>query len=61
MPGPPHFAVGLVTLTAILYPHPAVDIRHSRRLPKNSDNMNLKRIFFQVPIKSWPFLAGVNL
>ena len=44
-----NFAVGTVTLTAILYPQPAVDIRHSRRLPKNSDTMNLRRIF-QVPI-----------
>ena len=40
--------------------HPAVDIRHSRRLPKNSDTMKLKRIF-QVPMKTWPFSAGVNM
>ena len=61
----PNFAVDLVALTAILYPQPAVDIRHSRRLPKNSDRptMKLNRIF-QVPLyfKSiWPFSAGVNL
>ena len=34
MTGPPNFAVGPVTLTAILYPQPIVDIRDSRRLPK---------------------------
>ena len=34
MTGPPNFAVGPVTLTAILYPQSAVDIRYWRRLPK---------------------------
>ena len=60
MTGPPNLAVGPVTLTAILYPQPAVKIRYSRRLPKNSDTMKLKRIC-QVPMKTWPFSAGVNL
>ena len=32
MTGLSNFAVGPVALTAILYPQPAVDIRHSRRL-----------------------------
>ena len=54
MTGPPNFGVGPVTLTAILYPQPAVDIRYSRRLPKNSDTMKLKRIF-QGPMKTWRF------
>ena len=49
---PPNFAVGPVTLTAILYPQPAVDIRYWR--------MKLKRIF-QGSMKTWPFSAGVNL
>ena len=31
MIGQPNFAVGPVTLTAMLYPQPAVDIRYSRR------------------------------
>ena len=31
MTGLPNFAVGPVTLTAILDPQPAMDIRHSRR------------------------------
>ena len=43
-----YFAVGPVTLTAILFPH-----------PKNSDAMKLRRIF-QVPMKTRPFSAGVN-
>ena len=59
MIGPPNLAVVPVTLTAILYPQLAVDIRYLRRLPKNSDTMKLKRIF-QGPMKTWPFLAGVN-
>ena len=59
MTGPPNLAVVPVTLTAILYPQLAVDIRYLRRLPKNSDTMKLKRIF-QGPMKTWPFLAGVN-
>ena len=52
MTGLPKFAVGPVTLTAILYAQPAVDIRHARRLPKNSATMKLKRLF-QVPMKTW--------
>ena len=53
MTGPPNFAVGPVTLTAILYPQPAVDIRSSeKRLPKNSGTMKLKRIF-QGPMKTF--------
>ena len=49
--------VSLLTMTAILFPQLAVDIRHSRRLPKKSEAMKLKRIF-QVPImKTWPFSA----
>ena len=51
MNGLPNFAVGPVTLTSILYPQPAVDIDHSRCLPKNSDTMKLKRIF-QGPMKT---------
>ena len=35
----PNFAIGSVTLTAILYPQPAVDIRPARRLPKNTDRI----------------------
>ena len=60
MTGPPNFSVGPVTLVAILYTQPAVDIRHSRRLPENSDITKLKRIF-QVLLKTWQFSAGVNL
>ena len=60
MTGPPNVAVGPVTLTAILYPQPAVDIRYSRRPPKNSDAMKLKQIF-PGPMKTWQFSAGVNL
>ena len=56
--GPPNFAVGLVTLTAILYPQLAVDICYSRRKPKNSDTTKLNRIF-QGPNNT--FSAGVNL
>ena len=59
----PNFDVGPVTLTAILYLQPALDIRHSRRLPKNSDTMKLKRIF-QVTInidKNLPYSAEVSL
>ena len=42
------------------YPQPAVDIRYSRRLPKNSDIIKLKQIF-QGPMKTWPLSAGVSL
>ena len=45
VPYPPNFAVDPVTLNAILYPQPDVDIRYSRRLAKNSDAMKLKWIF----------------
>ena len=55
-----YLAVGPVTLTNILYPQPAEDIRYSRRLPKNSDTIRLKRIF-QGPMQIWPFSGGVNL
>ena len=33
MDGLPNFATGPVTLTAIFYPQPAVNMRHSRRRP----------------------------
>ena len=61
MTGPPNSftARGPVTLTAILFPQPAVSKRHSRRLTKNSDAMKLTQIF-QVPTKTRPFSAGVN-
>ena len=49
-----------VALTALLNPQPAVDNRHSYRLPKNSDAMELKQIF-KMPIKTWAFSAGVDL
>ena len=60
MTGAPNFTVGPVALTAILQSQPAVDIRYSHRLPKNSNTMKLKPIF-QGPMKIWPFSAGVNL
>ena len=50
MSGQPYCAVGPITLTAILYPQPAVDIRYLCRLPKNSDAMKLKRIFENLAI-----------
>ena len=40
-----------VNYTCNLHPQQAVDIRYSRRLPKNLDTMKLKRIF-QVPMKT---------
>ena len=60
MTGLPNFAVGPIALTALLYPQLTVDIHHSRRLPKNSDALKMKRIF-QVPMKTLPFSAGVNV
>ena len=60
MTGPPNFALGPVTLTAILYPQPAVDISYSRSLQENSETMKLKQVF-RGPMKTWPFSAGVNL
>ena len=49
-----YFAVGPVTLTAILFRQPAVEKRHSHHLPKNLDAMKLRRIF-QVHMKTRPF------
>ena len=44
---PTNFAVGPVTLTTILYPQPAVDIRYSRRLPKKHEvETNISRAIF---------------
>ena len=61
MTGQSDFAVGSVTLTAILYSQPAVDIYVTRAAyRKNSDTMKLKRIF-QGPMKTWLFSAVVSL
>ena len=60
MTGLPNFAVGPVTLTAILYPLPDVDIRHLRRLPKNSDieiEMNISSAYENLAIFSRPKLV----
>ena len=59
MTGPPisFTARSSVTLTAILFQQPAVYKRYSRRLPKNSDAMKLRRIL-QVPMKTKPFFIG---
>ena len=46
MTGPPNFTVGPAVRTTILYPQQAVDIRHSRCLPKNSDT--IKKVKVQV-------------
>ena len=53
-------ARGPVTLTAILLTQPTVYKQHSRCLPKNSVAKKLRQIF-QVPMKTRPFSADVNL
>ena len=52
MNGLPNLAVGPATMTAILYPQPAVDIRYLRRLPKNYHEivMNISRIYENLAI-----------